>query len=520
MQRIDEDAYIHYHLENYRKYGITRQGKSSSANTVFDAQKLRIQNLINKNKTFNVQDIEDQLNANYGLLTGNLKSIKNGAKKQEVLQKAVNAFQAELVKNKKIAEIDMETLSVYIDSGMSVETLRKIENIVSQTNTIAYGTLKGSKVGRGKDFINTKTINSRVINLIEIRNLLISELSNLGKYNNLVNLISQIETEWALLSQNLQGRIPKNTKGIDDLIGKINQAVSQIRLEQANLESGKLAEVVAAVMLNLNTLIAMEATDDVIQSFVDNIIQEKLYSKVIPKQNGINVIADVVNPKRKSSQKNNIKTSTTITLDSGIEATLILSSQNKKGKVDITFKDNADQILGASVKNYTIKNGQTKIHINSGSNLLPFLHMYPDFTYHYANIMASHPDNSAMSNLAQQKNLAKEAMYYTILGYSLVGGFLTDKGIMDTADVLILHVKGVGFKAYSMSKLLEEAAKNVESFLILDQPLRDNLPNRYVKVSKKKGNTLASRQRVQNLLAYLRGVKIEASLKASALGYK
>ena len=517
-----DQYYVHYRLKNYREYGINRDMSGGvDAARVFASQKLYINNMVDRNKQFNVEQIQNKLNKNYNLIHDENFSNPKQSKEKEVLEYFINKFKEDLSNSGKAVSIDRTTLSVFINDGLSQNAYREIEKKLENSEKQLI-TIKNNELGSGKKMINTTTINSRVQALLKVREVLVAEMSSgPSDYTELISLISNIEQRWNELSKDLSGLVPKTSKGLggskNGLIAQINQAISKIRLQQASNESGKLAELVSAVIMNMNTLLTAQAIKESGDILYDSLIKNpKLYSK------GSFLNIELTAPQRKNSKTsgtvNNSKLAQIKLPGSGITVTIDSKHQSKQGKIDFTFTDDkTNEVVGVSHKSYTINN-KTEIHINSGSDLSLMTQQYPQFEAHYLNVMAAHKDSGAM-DLSSLRQLAKQAMKYTVLGYSLLGGFVTDKGIMDKADVLVIHQKGAGYRAFSMTSILDQAMNNVDSYMKLENELREDLNNDFVQVFQRTGRRQASIIRVNNLLTQLKTMSASASLKASALGY-
>jgi hypothetical protein len=506
--------YIHYRLINYQKYGITHRDKQSTsgtsqANAAFAQQKQAIKKFLDSKK-LPLSDIESRLNEMQGFLTGTNASVSN-SKSAKILKEFVEEFKTKL--GGEATSVDYNTLTMYANSGFSdaqyetivkkhSEDLKKFKN-----NKLSVGT------GTHK-IIRKETVIKRLRALNQIKRTLINDLQKPAQATELISLINQINAKYIELHTEFNkhgGQLPRNFAGLsgskNGLLTLINQAFTEIRRKQIPNESGKLAELMAAVCLSQNTLQAGMSVKDAVAKFIKDIEGSATHNKAYITSNF------------GSMEFTQGKTTETVTVKlpgTGITANVTTDIKHKgqQGKIDFRFeyKDSDNQIkdVGISHKAYFLNN-EPNIHINSGSNLLFMMQEYPEFSNHYLNVMASHPDPEA-ANLSNARTLAKEALKLTILAYSLSGGFVTDRGKMDKAEVLTVFNKSTGkYKAFSINSILNRAAENVDRFLDLDKDSSlGELPNN--------GNN--SQVRIANMLAQLRAASIKASIKKEALGYK
>lgn len=506
--------YVHYHLKNYRDYGVSKKGGDSSKNAqeAFIQQKNTIQNLVNKEKNFDTKEIEAQLNRYYKR-TQNDGGFK--PKEQEVLEKAKEILEQRL--KTSADKIDYNDISVYANTLFSQSVYQSLQQEFSNE----MRALQKNKVGAGKKVVKLSTIERRIRFFQDLqRTLEQQKKTGVVGYSTLVNTLQKIETDFTNIKKGLtqgQTAIPiSDNKGFLDTI---NQLMHSIRGTQAINESGQLAEGLALVMMHMNTLVGATNVELAIQSLLDNLKYNQ--GKTL---NSRGYSVSLYTPDLKQVTKAHGGNAAQLNIDlPGSNLMVSVDAKltgGKQGKVDISFKSKGN-LINASVKNYAV-NSDTKIHINAGSNILLAAQQYPYFLNHYLNVMAAHPaDANAMTNLSSYRNQAKEAMKLTLLGHSLVGGYITNKGIMNKNDVLILNNKGIGFSVYSMGDILTQASRNIDAFLDLKTELAENLDNTYVeaKNSGKNRNYHSAMVRINNLLNQLKTADATAYLRASALGF-
>lgn len=511
MTRVGD--YVHYHLKNYRQYGISKKGEGSinDAISAFNQQKAAIKKMVKTGKKINTAEISGQLNRYY-------KRVNNDGhfsqKEEDVLEIAKKIIEDRLKTNAN--KIDYNSLTVYADSMFSGAVFQQIQQEFSDE----LKTLKNNPVGSGKNYVKPETIQRRIKFFQDLQ----KSLNNKNQqgvigYQELTNSLTKIENEFNQIMSQLQGgKISiKNNKGFLDTI---NQTMRRIRGTQAVNESGQLAEELSLVMMHMNTLIGAASIEDAVKNLLNNLKfnqGKKNYSR------GYDVT--LYAPELKEITKSHVGNAAQLNFDlpgSGLTVSVDAKLKGgKQGKVDISFKNKYKQFINASVKNYSV-DSDTKIQINSGSNLLLAAQQYPEFLNHYLNIMAAHPSETSKGSLSSWRNLAKEAMKLTLLAHSLVGAYITDKGIMTQNDVLILNNKGVGFNVYSMQDIINNAANNIDAYLDLDKDLDEDLVNDFVeaKNTDEKANEFAAWVRINKLLHQLKVANATAHLKASALGFK
>lgn len=510
MSKIGE--YVHYHLMNYQKFGTTREEIQSTsgisqANEAFSTQKKAIKHFL-KEKDLNLKEMENRLTEMHGFLTSTDVPTKDNVEKSKILQEFFSQFQADLEGRVSGASINYNTLSVYANSGFS----KAQYDVIIQQHREGLKKFKNNPIARGVGTYKTirqDTILKRIRELTHIKKTLINELKRPAQAEELISLIEQIQNIYntGIVQEFAKhgGTLPRNFKGLggskNGLITLINKAFSEVRMKQIPSESGKLAEMAANIFVNMATLQAGASLADILSNFEGDITYNKVY-KTSSFGEGLNFAGE------------NFGDTATIKLPgTQIQVDIVtdIGHKGQQGKIDFRFSDIDKGLnnVGVSHKAYFLNN-QPNIHIHSGSNLLFMMQDYPDFSNHYLNVMASHKDDGSVGNLSTARGLAKEALKLTILAYSLSGGFMTDQGPMDKAEVLTVFNKSTqSYHAFSIYNILNRASENIEKYLDLEDDLKE-LNN--------EGNNAVSR--INGLLTQLRTASIKASIKKEALGFK
>lgn len=112
--------YVHYHLRNYQRFGITKKDPQptsgiSQANAAFAQQKQEIKHFLNSKK-LPLKEIETRLNQMQGFLSGTNETATN-SEEAGILKDFVNAFKEKI--SGDFASVDYNTLSIYANSAFS-----------------------------------------------------------------------------------------------------------------------------------------------------------------------------------------------------------------------------------------------------------------------------------------------------------------------------------------------------------------------------------------------------------------
>lgn len=536
--------YIHYHKENYLKYGLSvDKPQSVDPISVLQGQKAEILRSMpfrfDSSKQTIKQQLENEMNYFFQLEQGKVEGWNEQDAQQlqqlmeEICETAASQLDSKLSFNN--VDIDWSTLNVTggqnsislsSDAKKTFAALRKSATFNNQqTKTYVTAVMKRiNELISARDALVNSSLKTQTVNATFIAAMGVIE----KKYDGLVNYVNSYVT--ANTRINKKGKVIYTPEEIK--IGKGSQMQSFLLDLQMLVDmtkqvvvtdvKGALGETVPA----LSQIVAQESVGRNLDELVSLIGGNKQYYIDLLKQSvvGNEKSVKIMSADKVIDKKNKTQSGTFGSIQAQI-GDLEYNSTATQDKVDVVLKLPDGQSINASMKNVNLFSG-FGIHILSGSNSINFLQDYPVFANHYMNIMANIGRSDPFTGSILQQ--AHEAMKLTIALKALAGGVLTadaSGNISRNAQAEILVVNNSisgrqGFKVYFMSDLISKAANNlslvnIEGF---------NSPVQYTNYwigSQQKYYKMPSMEhawaRVAKILAQLRLQNLEVSLSPRIL---
>lgn len=501
--------YIHYHLENYRKYGIGRRGEENPVDLTSAIADSRAQlNTLISSELFtniNAQGIEEFLNA---VLNKTGFSTTGLEVSQEQIEQWENQF-AKLI----------EERFPNMEANFSRLSLKQLT-----ASGEAYSTFN---VGQDQKRMYVQTIQKVITTLKDIsKNLQISLATSSGLNQQQIQKIQEQQAQVTSFIRSLNN-IKRKAHGTNIItLNDSNKALFQlindtIRSIQgpSNKDLGDLAEMYVAFMLEaaagqtsktLNELIGPfgAVTGDVRQATILG-GANPLTMKYLVKELNSNKTDDdfqATQPNRKlfTLQDDGTAISTTAT----------------QGTVDVSITFPTDSALSqlfgldqfnASIKNYS-NISRTPIHVLSGAPLFSLMMLLDtNFINHYINLLVTHPDGSVGGS---EINTAEEAIKEAIAIRALTGARSIEGINYNLANVFVVNDRRTGrFRVIGTGTLIQQLSNNMDK-LASFSGLPKSLSNIFI------GDTYnyeEAAQRIAKILAQLHACKISMSLMPSAL---
>lgn len=536
--------YIHYHKENYLKYGLSvNKPQSVDPIAVLQGQKAEILRSMpfrfDSSKQTIKQQLENEMNYFFQLEQGKVEGWNEQDAQQlqqlmeEICETAASQLDSKLSFNN--VDIDWSTLNVTggqnsislsSDAKKAFAALRKSATFNNQqTKTYVTAVMKRiNELISARDALVNSSLKTQTVNATFIAAMGAIE----KKYDGLINYVNSYVT--ANTRTNKKGKVIYTPEEIK--IGKGSQMQSFLLDLQMLVDmtkqvvvtdvKGALGETVPA----LSQIVAQESVGRNLDELVSLIGGNKQYYIDLLKQSvvGNEKSVKIMSADKVIDKKNKTQSGTFGSIQAQI-GDLEYNSTATQDKVDVVLKLPDGQSINASMKNVNLFSG-FGIHILSGSNSINFLQDYPVFANHYMNIMANIGRSDPFTGSILQQ--AHEAMKLTIALKALAGGMLTadaSGNISRNAQAEILVVNNSiggrqGFKVYFMSDLISKAANNLSLVNIegFNSPVQ--YTNYWIE-SQQKYYKMPSIEhawaRVAKILAQLRLQNLEVSLSPKIL---
>lgn len=536
--------YIHYHKENYLKYGLSvNKPQSVDPIAVLQGQKAEILRSMpfrfDSSKQTIKQQLENEMNYFFQLEQGKVEGWNEQDAQQlqqlmeEICETAASQLDSKLSFNN--VDIDWSTLNVTggqnsislsSDAKKAFAALRKSATFNNQqTKTYVTAVMKRiNELISARDALVNSSLKTQTVNATFIAAMGAIE----KKYDGLINYVNSYVT--ANTRTNKKGKVIYTPEEIK--IGKGSQMQSFLLDLQMLVDmtkqvvvtdvKGALGETVPA----LSQIVAQESVGRNLDELVSLIGGNKQYYIDLLKQSvvGNEKSVKIMSADKVIDKKNKTQSGTFGSIQAQI-GDLEYNSTATQDKVDVVLKLPDGQSINASMKNVNLFSG-FGIHILSGSNSINFLQDYPVFANHYMNIMANIGRSDPFTGSILQQ--AHEAMKLTIALKALAGGVLTadaSGNISRNAQAEILVVNNSiggrqGFKVYFMSDLISKAANNLSLVNIegFNSPVQ--YTNYWIE-SQQKYYKMPSIEhawaRVAKILAQLRLQNLEVSLSPKIL---
>lgn len=512
--------YVHYHLENYEKFGNNKNLTPIDVNEDINqsilknhAQMLSLakRNDIsggNNNEEFQ-NDLELALNVSKEQLYRTAMQLDQNTNNQEILNAIKNNIGAGF--DEVISQIDWSTLDIttskeglisgtskmYLQSNMKISTVENcINDLITKINQLEDNEITNIEEIRQK----MSTIENLMNNFITYCK---SSLIEDGWENTIINNIQNQNIKQQTHKTN---RISKIQSKFKELQEQVNNFITfSLQKPAVNLQKGNLFEYLIAYL----PLFSLREGSDEINEQLKKIqvaggVKEDV--RVNPNYFLDGLISD-------SEQKTDF--------DNG---SLRISPKRSQGKVDV-FLTWQGQELRVSAKNVHLKNNYF-IHILSGSSLLYLIQeLDSNFVNHFLNLSAHKINNNYLQTAKEQ---VINELKFTLILKALIGGELEGNG-RSKANLFIVNdnsEQGNGIKVYNINDLINiisdemEQNKNNEKFTIQGITIgssRKTFGKNFLLKNELVKEENGALKRIANILSEVHAQKINASLSISYL---
>ena len=472
--------YVHYHYENYLKYGIGTRGspnKNYSAASAYITQKKRIHKEareLNKNKDKESLRAEIENTLNF-FRPG--QKMPSGEWTEEDLNQIESAIQAAVI-NRINGEVivDWDTMTALNSDYLAQIELTEGQNLRKNLSTGGMN--------------NINSINKRIEILNRTLNETFAFVQN-KKANELRKELSEIEKQWEIIQKSIdpendiriQNRFRKY-QGIESSKMLINEALGGENGFAAQLNalwnsfkkrinayaSGEIGEYYAAIAVQAAKLKGQKITEDLKQEFINNInkMTEKELGLVGKQRSSVAMsVQNVIGGNAGNRPDHVINGLFTDFIGGQMRLT---STQDK---VDLNIQlEGLDTPIAASIKNYS-KIGEMGVHVHSGVSILSLTQEYTDFMNHYLNVSVraagSSQDYSSANAILPKMN---ETLKLTMALKAIAGGILKlgkgGFGPSQQAEVFILNDSSGYYSVYFVDDLLDQIMKNINKYVKID----------------------------------------------------
>lgn len=517
--------YVHYHYENYLKYGIGTRGspnKNYSAASAYITQKKRIHKEareLNKNKDKESLRAEIENTLNF-FRPG--QKMPSGEWTEEDLNQIESAIQAAVI-NRINGEVivDWDTMTALNSDYLAQIELTEGQNLRKNLSTGGMN--------------NINSINKRIEILNRTLNETFAFVQN-KKANELRKELSEIEKQWEIIQKSIdpendiriQNRFRKY-QGIESSKMLINEALGGENGFAAQLNalwnsfkkrinayaSGEIGEYYAAIAVQAAKLKGQKITEDLKQEFINNInkMTEKELGLAGKQRSSVAMsVQNVIGGNAGNRPDHVINGLFTDFIGGQMRLT---STQDK---VDLNIQlEGLDTPIAASVKNYS-RIGEMGVHVHSGVSILSLTQEYTDFMNHYLNVsvraIGSSQDYSSANAILPKMN---ETLKLTMALKAIAGGILKlgkgGFGPSQQAEVFILNDSSGYYSVYFVDDLLDQIMKNINKYVKIDGIESDTTWKQiWVASQNNKKDYGAAYSRILGVLNQLHRFKLSISL--------
>ena len=468
--------YIHYLYENYKRYGITINGRSDSAQTAYDTQRLLLiqeatGRLMGKLNASHKSEIENSLNYMYGGSTS-FSGEWTSENQQYLLSEIQKAIAHKL--GLEMEQIDWDTLTV---------------NSKGQLKRATYQSTKERfKIDTLKTRINQLKMVMEEINAKEKANRTEDEKNFLEAAEKMDTILEEFQNS---LPEGKTYFSYKNGNTAKKLMADLNAFWVHWKKIASSYLSGQVGEMMAAAGLFVAKNKAKLTSKELIDKFVEELkinLQKQNQQKLglVGNQRSAAVLVKSnfalqhLNKEDKTLyDKNTHFKNDEMFTDFGVAKPRMYYTQDK---VDLTFDLEGVGTINASVKNY--RRNASSITLHSGTSFLTMLQQFPNFVNHYLNITASMKGEKQKVAGANDEDIKKwNALFkQTVFYKGLIGGLLKynkNEGLHKTQEnqIVITNDKTTGrFKVYYVSELINTVLSPSGNYadLILLKGIQDN----------------------------------------------
>lgn len=454
--------YVHYHISNYKKYGIS-QTTSLDAYKTYTSQTAVIKNKAQK-ITERVTDInkETLAQALMAMRTPNPKQDSAEAKAQENIMKYLeNKFE-------DLQDVNMQTGQVSIKSD-----------------------LQGKMIGQAQDSKNFEDLFQRTEQLEKI---LKKEVKNGTASKADLKIVKHLRQSYDDLNNHIDQYLKKyGFKSTNAYLFKRDLATKRRLLNQ------KIAEYAKYPATALQKGDFFEIAGEQLPLVCEDVVWAEVQGTI---------------PEEMAVSQKDFKTESKIIqkiIGECVEKTTV-----SYGKIDVAIKMNTGKHAGLSMKNVDLNEYFVKL-VNDSPMLFMLKDIDRDYFYHFLNLFAKHPSNNSSRLLTQKQDMINEIRL--ILFYK---GLTGDVGRRKKVDFFVVNDNNTGnVKVYDIQNLIDRAAENprrLTGVQVNNKSFGENftLVNNWVGKAKEP-NWESAQARVGNLLINLHQQKVKVSISTKLL---
>lgn len=459
--------YIHYHAENYDRYGI---------------------NTVQSKKLYSYKSQKENI----------LKKARQKLKKFDIktFDKGLNEIFGSEVKSQAVLDV-RQAVEEQLEKRFG-ETLQTIDwttgDVKFKGDGLITSKYKPSKDKNNNIILDYNKIKSKIDILNQIRQSFLKEIMDsegLENYQKLNDILQKIEKIMKELVIDIDKGM--NNKGIEKqfrkqkysekeaLVRYLNEAISEYAAYPAiSLQKGDLFEYVVGYAPHVAFNTAIESLNNNINEIVvgtsgrfTNIINPKFFSK------------DII-----------------------FDKDLTQSIGASQGKIDVSFKWKGQKNM--SIKNINFKKKYATIHLLSGSPLLFMIQDEDsDFVNHFLNVNSTMPRKY---EYGLKKSLVNEEMKLALFYKALTGDVYKKK----MANIFIVNDNSTGkVRTYSMIDIIEKASKNIDAVTV--QVGGTNITYKDFRLLSKYNQKDTPEQRINKILNVAHSKKVHSSMSVNFL---
>lgn len=511
--------YIHYHQENYYRYGLGTKlnSKPEDARSVYQRHinllREQAHYALGAEKAVVKQNIEQALNFFRSNYNSNLD--KDSGWNEEDLEKIEAAIQQAVMNRINIDGIDIqwESLRAYNISGE--KGLRRSGGF----------TLRRRLSEKGPNQV--ESIQMR----LDILDQTLKDLENIVKMPKLASLKDVTERLWAQWNNILKSVDSKDVRMTyghetiyidpsNNFVKTLNTVWNSFKEEVNAYITGKIGEYYAAIAVEAANLKGTKITDEILKDFIDTVTAKTdqqigavgtITSKAVLDKKNFAVTGG-----KKTSFQNN-------TFSNFAGEDYKITATQDKVDLELTLKG-LNFPIKASVKNYNLNHNVT---LHSGVSIIALTQEYANFMNHYLNITARVPGTRQSYNNSMLRPM-NEALVITLALKALAGNItkIDSGGTLSQnaqADVFIVNGSNGLYKVFFIDDLIDTIIKNPFNSVVIDGLAPNTTwPQQWITPLRNiGGNRSYSYQtayaRINKLISQLHNFKLHIALKPRVL---
>ena len=486
--------YVHLYAKNYNEYGINHIDEGHPSFLNFTGYRDQIKSRINHSKLTNTEDLQEAINAIF--------SPRDNSNKDDTVSQIQDFIYKKLDEKfgEQLGKIDWATGNIKAVNDAKAKTIALIDNDAKERSVYLKTILTRIQgLEDVKKTLTSKTKKKELQASIDEIYRLLNDILRAGSYGvtgQLKNIVRKSElgnidfSYGSTVSNQLLTENKGKNSGISNLITLINSTLKKFAANPPlNAERGELWEYSIALAPVLAKNDAGKVTNEKLEKAFTAVQGGKRSRNVIDLRDWTDEIdfAALNFNKMTSTQDGHVHISHGVSQD----------------KIDVLLEWESN-IVPISAKNINFMSSRD-VHLVSSTNLLYLLQDEGDFTTHYMNVIAAHPDGEV--NAFQQ---AHETMRMLLLYKAFTGdvGNNTDK-----AEIFMVNdnSKEGGIAIYEIKDLITKAAENLKTYVHTDP----NIETIQLKNNRTENGDYGPR--ITDLVMQMHQQKISAMINTSLL---